>query len=73
MGKYRYRTNVARMKEENPNLKIDEYLANASKLYMLEAIANELAEANRLKIEELNRINHPDHPKVEYLKMVDEA
>ena len=53
MGKYKHKENLRLMIEKYPEYPIEKYVNEASKLYFLEAIANELAETNRLKRIEL--------------------
>ncbi len=49
MGKYEYEQSWEKSQRDNPKLNIKEYINTSSSLVIQTWIANELAEANRLK------------------------
>jgi hypothetical protein len=62
MGKYSYRENLKHMIEKYPEYTVEKYVNESSKLFFLEKISNELAEANRLKRWEL-KMKYPSEDK----------
>ncbi len=58
--KYTYEQSWEAIQKELPNVKIEDYVNESSKLVILTWIANELATANKLKAIELNPSTAPD-------------
>lgn len=56
MGKYRYESSWKDLQKEFPNYDFTKYVNETSKIWCLNNISNELAEANRLKRIELECI-----------------
>lgn len=57
--KYHYKQSWAAMQKELPDIKLEDYVKESSKLVILTWIANELATANKLKAIELNPSKTP--------------
>jgi len=60
MGKYRYESSWTALQKEFPDYDFTKYVNETSKIWCLNNISNELAEANRLKLLELKIVDYTE-------------
>lgn len=62
MGKYEYKSSWKDLQKEFPDYPLEKYVNESSKIWCLNNISNELAEANKLKKHELSIENYDGSP-----------